>query len=257
VATLTTKIGIPIRYLTSGPGLPFQRNIAIDYIAQELSLPRFVAFLDDDVEVPTDYFSVGATLLEVNSDIVGVGAFDLNYVGTPNNLLRRMLMLSTSAPSGQLLRSGIATLTPPQSQIELTTWMPGHSMLFRWELLQKTRFNASVRMYGEDVEMQLRALKHGNLAMSKSFWVRHFPSSLNRDQLRAINAFSDGFRWKLALAHPDRVSKFAVLITTFVLYAGEIARGIARLDKSTLLGAQGHLDFLRRLLSGVETEQLR
>jgi GT2 family glycosyltransferase len=231
--------------------------VAIDLIAQELLIPSFVAFLDDDVEVPSDYFSIAARLLEVNSDIVGIGAFDLNYNGSPNNLLRRMLMLSTNRPNGQLLRSGIATLTPPKSQMELTTWMPGHSVVFRWEPLQKTRFDASVRMYGEDLEMQLRASKHGKLAMSNNFWVRHFPASLNRDQLRDINAYSDGFRWKLALTHPERVSKFAVLLTTLTLYIGEISRAIARLDKSAVVGAQGHLDFFWRLLSSAETEQLR
>lgn len=257
VATLAREISTPVRYLTSGPGLPFQRNIAIDFIEQEVSAPNFVAFLDDDVEVPADYFSVGTAILEAHSELVGVGAFDLNYFGTPNNLLRRLLMLSTSRTSGQLLRSGIATVRPPESAIELTTWMPGHSVVFRWEPLRVTRFDDTVRMYGEDVEMQLRASKRGKLAMSKNFWVRHFPSSLNRDQLRAINAFSDGFRWKLALTHPERVSRTAVVLTTLALYAGELARAIIRLDKSALSGAQGHLDFLKRLVTGVETQQLR
>ena len=257
VDTLNMEIGTPVRYLKSGPGLPFQRNVAIDFIAEEMSAPNFVAFLDDDVEVPDNYFSVGAGILKDNPEIVGVGAFDLNYLGTPDNLIRRVFMLSTRRPCGQLLRSGIATLHPPKLSLELTTWMPGHSVLFRWIPLIETRFDGSVRMYGEDVEMQLRVSKHGPLAMSRNFWVRHFSSSLNRDQLRTVNAYSDGFRWSLALKHPALVSRWAVVMTTLVLYAGELSRAILLRDSIAINGAQGHLDFIRRLLAGDETQQIR
>lgn len=257
ISALAKEYESPIRYLSSGSGLPFQRNVAIDFIANEKSAPSFVAFLDDDVEVPRDYFSIGADMLDFNPEIVGVGAFDLNYPGTPNNLLRRSLMLATSRPCGQLLRSGIATLHPPTSNLELTTWMPGHSVIFRWIPLLETKFDSSVRMYGEDVEMQLRVSKYGKLAMSERFWVRHFPSTLNRDQLRTINAYSDGFRWSLALKHPELVSKAAVVITTLVLFVAEITRAALRGDAVALRGSKGHLDFLRRLISGAETQQLR
>jgi GT2 family glycosyltransferase len=257
VAYLARELGTPVQYVTSGSGLPFQRNVAIDLIAQEKTAPSLVAFLDDDVEVPDDYFSVGAKILKANPGIVGIGAFDLNYPGTPDTLLRRLFMLSTNRPAGQLLRSGIATLRPPKLPLELTTWMPGHSVIFRWKPLRATRFDDSVRMYGEDVEMQLRVSNHGNLAMSRTFWVRHFPSSINRDQVRTINAYSDGFRWSLALQHPKLVSKSAVVFTTLVLYVGEIGRGVLSGDSVAIKGAQGHLDFLRRLTSGAETRQLR
>lgn len=257
IATLTNEFEAPIRYLTSGAGLPFQRNVAIDFIADQESPPSFVAFLDDDVEVPKDYFYVGAAMLDRHPELVGVGAFDINYGGTPNNLLRRLLMLGTNRPCGQLLRSGIATLRPPTSHLEQTTWMPGHSVIFRWEPLRETKFDSSVRMYGEDVEMQLRVSKLGQLAMSDRFWVRHFPSQLNRDQLRTINAYSDGFRWSLALRHPKLVSRAGVIFTTLVLYIGEITRATFRGDPVALQGAKGHTDFIRRLVAGDETQQLR
>jgi GT2 family glycosyltransferase len=250
------ELGTEINYLRSSPGLPHQRNIGIEFIERSGLHPDLVAFLDDDVTVPNEYFLTGMTLLQRDSGLVGVGAYDITHKGNVDNFLRRLLILSSRGSCGRILSSGIAVINPPSLSVEPTVWMPGHSTIFRWDALNATRFDASVRMYGEDVEMQLRISSYGQLAMAKDFYVAHDPSPLNRDQIRNVTAFSDGFRWRLGTDFPNIVKHSHVLYTTFALLAGEIILLLIRSKGATIGSILGHIDFLLRILRRVETQQL-
>ena len=254
---ISVQLDPSFHYLKSEPGLPYQRNVAISFISHSLTPPKIVAFLDDDVEVPANYFSKASNLLKKYKELVGIGAFDMNHGGNKDNLVRRLLLLSAPKSGGSLLSSGIATIRKPQLEMEQTTWMPGHSVFFRWPELKVTRFDESVRMYGEDVEMQLRISKLGKIALSQDLWVSHIPSPLNRDQIRSISAYSDGFRWRLAQDYPERVSFAKVFLSTFALLVGELAKGLITLNLDSLRSAQGHIDFFIRAISKKETQQLR
>lgn len=258
VAKFRAVFPAQLDYLSSLPGLPHQRNMGIAAIAESANADKydFIHFIDDDVVPANDYFEQAVMLLEKNPQAVCVGGHDEGLPAPSSARLRDALFLGSARTRGKVLKSGIAVVCIPIQPIEEVDWVPGHSMNFRSGPLVAERFDGRARMYGEDIEMQLRIAKHGTILCAKALRVRHFSESASRDQLRVATRFDDGFRWELTKRYPTRFSRAAVVSTTVLLGIGELVGWVFGQNPAGLQRARGHTDFLWAAIRGNETQQL-
>jgi GT2 family glycosyltransferase len=243
-------------YLRSLPGLPHQRNVAIDYILSiEKSVrPSHVWYLDDDVEFGESFFERGLEIFLSRPDLALLGAFDENGPKRSAVVVASIASLEI-AKMGKVLRSGLALPPRPEKTFEECEFVPGFSMLMPTEVLMKVRFDSSIRMYGEDLEFQLRARNFGKIGCSNNLGLKHNSSPLNRDSARSVSGFSDGFRWRLHKQFPELVSGFVVIYSSLALLAGNLIFGLIKGSPERLSMAIGHGDFLSRLLRRLPVEQ--
>ena len=252
-------ISLKIIRIGSAPGLPHQRNIGIEFVLSRIEYQNcdIFAFLDDDVEVSSNYFEELITCFDSTKELIGVGATDISPERPRHVHLALRLALVTSRRSGKVLCSGFATLPESDTSLSETDWVPGFAVSFRRPVFESHRFSERIAFYGEDLEFQLRISHLGKLAVSNRLRVTHKQSPLSRDTIRDHWSFSDGFRWSMAEQFPNRIKKSAVIWSTLSLMFFEIVRFICSGAQSPPAELLGHCDFLRRLISQVEVEKLR
>lgn len=251
---IQAKLGVRLGYIETESGLPFQRNVGMDSLARQDKAKRIniCNFLDDDVSFDPAYFDTVAKVFS-NLNPVALGAFDSVLPEPKTSTLRRLLGLS-GRQSGTLLRSGIAVAPAVVKASRAVDWLPGHSVAYRWPLIQELGFASDIRMYGEDVELCLRLRAYGSLIIHPEVFVQHNPESTGRDAAVAIQAYSSGFRWRLANDHSYCVSKRAVFLATFSLLLGGLAASL--LNRTSSAVWKGQAVFLLRLFRRAKVEQL-
>jgi GT2 family glycosyltransferase len=257
VAKYFTDGVVQCTYLRSEPGLPHQRNVGLREL-QTLGWPldSIVSFLDDDVHLKATYLENVAGLFTEYPDVKFVGGFAESSEVEPDNLARRVALLSAKHGAGKVLKSGICLAARPISDLEEVDWVPGHSMNARLSIFEQTLFNPGPRMYGEDVEFQLRLASRNRIYSSNRLPVSHKQAPTNRDQLASQEAYSDGFRWSLACRRLGGVRGWAVLWATLCMVTVLAFRALARRDEESAERLKGHLMFFKRVASGRETQQL-
>jgi GT2 family glycosyltransferase len=216
---------------------------------------RYVFFLDDDVEPNEDYFSNCIDIFEKNPSIECLGGFDPLAQPPKSGLLATAFFLGSNPEGGKVLKSGIATTAIPQSELTIVEWVPGGMQSFRAELVANNRFDARIRIHGDDVEFQTRICKPGAIATSSRLPVTHFSETLNKDSIKDETAYMDGFRLRLAREKRSGVTRWAVLYSTLALLIFTLLVGLSTGNKSRLSQTLGHAEFLRRWLLGKEVEQ--
>lgn len=244
-------------YLRSEPGLPHQRNAGIREL-QTLGWPlhSLVSFLDDDVDLEATYLENVVGLFSKHPDLKFVGGFAESSEAEPDNFARRVSLLSAKNGAGKVLKSGICLAARPISDLDEVDWVPGHSMNARLSIFEETLFNPGPRMYGEDVEFQLRLASTTNIYSSNRLPILHKQAPSNRDQLASQEAYSDGFRWSLARRRLGGVRAWAVLWATLCMATMLAFRALARRDEDSAERLKGHLLFFKRVAAGGETQQL-
>lgn len=244
-------------YLRALPGAAHQKNVGLDYLENRFESEdlKAVHFLDDDCIPVSNYFSTCLAIFDTRADAVVVGGFDKNLTKSKTSRLRNLLLLARGSHDGLLLRSGICLVPFPTDKLKQVDWVPGGMQNFRWSAARVTRFDGRVRIYGDEVEIQLRLAAFGSAYVSAGMAVDHASETIAKDSQRVEQSYMDGFRWVLALRYPGRVSKFAVIYSTLALMAGEAIRGWASGDRLARTRFRGHLDFLVRLMSGQQLQQ--
>ena len=249
----------PIRcdYLYSLPGLPHQRNTGINYLQ---SLPvvdddDIISFLDDDVAIRRDYFKQVSELFDENPNAICVGGYleDHPKKGVAS-LFRRMMMLE-SKDSGKILKSGLTTPPIPSVRAMRTQWVQGGMQNYRMHVFRHQLFDGRVRMYGEDVEFQLRINKYGEFLCSNALPVRHLKASSEKEGVRSEQSFTDGFRWSLAQKQLVGVTRRAVISSTIIISILEALLFIICFDRTRLQRLLGHLDFLYKVIFRIDPQQ--
>jgi len=122
-------------------------------------------------------------------------------------------------------------------------------------VLERVTFRGEIRMYGEDVEFQLRASKFGKIYNSDALGIVHDYAEQGRDTYRDVQGFYDGFRWNQARFHPEVYKKLSILLHIALSVAYETYCAVSGQSKFGFEGVKGHLDFLKRLVVGEELEQ--
>jgi len=238
---------VGLRYLAVRHGLPYQRNVAIKYLEDLDVAFSFISFLDDDVSIPQNYIQeVGKFFLSF-PEFSGVGAWD-STLQLRQSLARKILQLGDSSASGIITKSGIAV--PPWNVVKLRSveWFPGFGMSFRWRPLKNFRFDGRYRMYGEDVEAQIRL--DGILAVSPNIRLAHLGAPTGRASQAMIQYHNNAFRYRLSKTENANVSLRWVLASTTFLLLGELGMAIVRLDTQAFNRACGHGKFFFDLFVG-------
>jgi len=250
------KRQIHLKYLRSNPGLPRQRNFGISFLEslERWDQPKYVWFLDDDIEFDSSFLANGLRIIESYPDCSLLGAYDLQGHSMFSKIGTSLVSWQV-ARGGRLLRSGLVVPPVPRREFQETNFVPGFSMLVRAAELSVVRFDSAIRMYGEDIEFQLRLRSFGRIGCSRSLGVVHNASPIDRDNARDISAFSDGFRWRLHNQFPNQVSGFMVIFSTMALLVSESVLALISRSRIRLESALGHADFLFRLIGKLPTEQ--
>lgn len=248
--------GNQLHYLTTSAGLPMQRQVAINYIeslmrSEEIEI---VNFLDDDITIPDNYFSICKQLFEKYATTIGFGAYDMNMAKARNKTIRGKFENFLGLRGGNVLINGIASVPKNISNLRAVRWFPGHSMSFRINVLLKTGFNPMPQMYGEDLETCLRLEPSGKLSVHPEFYTYHWPSTLGRDNKAEAISYTLGFTWRLANEKLAKISRFAVIASWLVLACLDLIRlGRAQSRGAYLIGLWL---FVSKLMQSKDLEKL-
>lgn len=246
-----------LKYIQSLPGLPHQRNVAVEYIKNNslLNNDGIVAFLDDDVRVLPNYFEKINEIFDQNPTAIHLGGVANQQISLKCNSFFRRISLLDSKKSGVILKSGFATLPIPKDSATRTVWNPGGAQSIKMSVFRNVLFDGKIRMYGEDVDFCLRIASLGDLYCSIELPVRHLAASEDKDLVRNSESYTDGFRWTLAMKKQGGVSKSAIIYSTAILMTAEFLLSVIRLETLHLNKALGHFDFFYRLIRGKEVQQ--
>lgn len=260
--TLTEDAGeIPIKFIRVGsdPGLPHQRNVGVEFLLSRDDFRNcdILSFLDDDVEVSSNYFGELARCFDLEEKLITVGAVDDGQKNIQISHVALRLALVTSRRNGKVLSSGFATPPIADAFLSETEWVPGFAVSFRRYLFETYRFDDQISFYGEDLEFQLRISHLGKIAISNRLRVIHRQSPLSRDSIRDHWSYSDGFRWSMVHRFPCRVKRLAVIWSTLCLMLLEAVRFIRKGTSGGPAELLGHCDFFCRLLSFRQVEKIR
>jgi glycosyltransferase involved in cell wall biosynthesis len=163
-----------------------QRNIGISTVKEKCD---YVAFLDDDVLPPQNYFSKLIDSMEL-TNAIGVSGIAVNKKKeTSKNqnelayFLRRIFMLDSSK-KGVVLKSGVNTAVDMKiknKELVQAEWLIGCA-IWDFHKIKSFRFNENFygQSLGEDVLFSMRANKYGKLYVNTKVILNHYESVLER-----------------------------------------------------------------------------
>ncbi len=242
-----------ISYLRSEPGLPHQRNRGIQHIisSEELNQIDLISFTDDDCRLSSDYFHHLSAYASSNSNFSAITGTLAQVRRAKPNLWRRFFCLDSLA-NGAVLKSGYTTpVTCSTSSCEVE-WIPGGSMSIKRKILELTKFDSQLRMYGEDLKMSLQLRAYGPLIAISKMKYQHLEAISGKDNLGDVIGFTNGIRWQLSREYPT------IIMGRYVLWSilgSAIANSIKYIkslgnNQECKLILLGHFRFLFRLISG-------
>lgn len=157
-------------YFDSLPGLTIQRNIILKY-ARSKNI-RILHFLDDDVEVASNYFHTMEKLLNSNENIGVVGAKITNLPKLTLPIYRQ----------GKLLKNGIAQGIYTLSKDTITDWVPGLSLSIYLNRIGNINFDErrTGNSIGEDADFCLKAGRKTSILWTTGTSVVHHVESTGR-----------------------------------------------------------------------------
>jgi glycosyltransferase involved in cell wall biosynthesis len=162
-----------------------QRNIGMELVSERT---KYLAFLDDDVQIEHDYFSKLIDTLN-STGAIGVSGLAINpkEKKSPNNsgLFRNSFsrfFLNDSKKSGVILRSGINIPVKGKSpQPVKSQWLIGCS-IWNYDKIKSLRFEKDFfgQSLGEDVIFSLKASEFGSLLVDTSVEICHLETDIMR-----------------------------------------------------------------------------
>lgn len=163
-----------------------QRNIGLSLVKPN---HKYVAFLDDDVSPPLNYFTDLITLLK-SKKAVGVSGVAQNpYIHKSKNTIKvfdayRKCFFLDSSKEGVVLNSGVNIPIKNISKgipIIECKWLIGCAV---WDYQKIKNIQFDNRFYGqslgEDVLFSLKVSKYGKLFVKRNLILKHLESSIGR-----------------------------------------------------------------------------
>jgi GT2 family glycosyltransferase len=163
-----------------------QRNIGISTVKEKCD---YVAFLDDDVLPPQNYFSKLIDSMEL-TNAIGVSGIAVNKKKETSKkqnelayFLRRIFLLDSSK-RGVVLKSGVNTavnMKIENKELVQAEWLIGCA-IWDFHKIKNFRFNENFygQSLGEDVLFSMRANKYGKLYVNTKVILNHYESALGR-----------------------------------------------------------------------------
>jgi len=215
----------PLVHLKSGvASAAVQRNVGLDYLNSLDTNFDYVAFLDDDVEINSDYFSL-VTQTFVNDDILGVsGVAVADKVKQGANLSKwgRLFLdsIGYTGASGSVTRAAINVPIDSKDGVREPVdceWLIGCSV-WKWPKISDLRFEADFpgSSIFEDVIFSMKARSRGKLIVNPNIVLRHHllssPASFSFERNRqwARN------RYRVKEISPERFSSWRYCFVNFL-----------------------------------------
>jgi GT2 family glycosyltransferase len=162
-----------------------QRNLGLDKVPSNCD---YVAFLDDDVLIPKDYFSKLISSME-NNGYIGISGQAINIENKLSfkqkskiqHLMARFFLLD-STKSGVILKSGVNIPIKSENTNTIETeWIIGCSV-WNFPKIKDLRFEEDFfgQSLGEDVIFSLKASRSGKIAVDPSVVLNHLESPIMR-----------------------------------------------------------------------------
>jgi len=256
VERMSSYFPVRLVYAHTQPGLPRQRNYGVRWLRERLANLQCIHFLDDDIVVLEDYFTIVRQLFRELPDVIAVGGYDEQVANRRHSGRIRRVFGIGSKSTGVILRSGVAIPPAPTSAAHRCEWLVGGMQSIRANIFDLTSFDPKLRMYGEDVDFYLKVSALGDVVCSNQLPVRHLNDPSNRDSPRQIELFHSGVRWHFANQYPDRVTHWRVVLAAVALGIGETLKFLVTWQSRHLEAAIGHGEFLFCLIVGKPTLQV-
>lgn len=217
-----------LHYIRSEKGLTIQRNVGLSFVHEDI-----VHFLDDDVEIETNYFKELLKVFKERPDLVGAGGMVLGGSNPKATLLGRISGRESKVP-GVVLKSGYNIGAHEHPEVVVMDWLPGCSMSFRMSKIAGLHFDESRAGYamGEDVDFGLLAKERGQILHIPTARLVHHLSPTNRERQTEMLKLATMHRWQLAKDKRGKVTKFAVFITAYIEALSYFAKGVVDRDAS-------------------------
>jgi GT2 family glycosyltransferase len=255
VEKLCTESNLPIELLFTSAGLPHQRNCAVSWLLEYLPSADIVFFLDDDARVHDRYFEAALEYVAANQNWIALTGTPEKESNREVKTLRRLFLLDSKL-SGRILKSGETTLPDPKTSFETVQWLPGISMVINMEVLRKLKFDGSLRMYYEDVEMSLRIRNIGELVALRDMRYSHHVAISGRESTIDQVSYTLGIRWELSGKNQNSISKIGISWSILGSFCYSVISILfLRNFKESKFRIIGILTFIKRLILKKEIVQ--
>lgn len=162
-----------------------QRNIGLSFVEPNC---KYVAFLDDDVIPPTNYFLDLIELLK-SRKAIGVSGVAENLSSSSGKKIKvfetyRKIFYLASSKEGVVLNSGVNIPVKPRAKGEPILeckWLIGCA-IWDYQKIKGLRFDIRFngQSLGEDVLFSMKASKHGKLLVKRNLVLKHLESPISR-----------------------------------------------------------------------------
>jgi GT2 family glycosyltransferase len=162
-----------------------QRNLGLNKVPSNC---EYVAFLDDDVLIPENYFSKLITSMEKNG-YIGISGqaintenkFSIKQKSKIQHSISRFFLLD-STKNGVILKSGVNIPVKSENTNTIETeWLIGCSV-WNFPKIKYLRFEEDFlgQSLGEDVIFSLKASRSGKIAVDPTVVLNHLESAIMR-----------------------------------------------------------------------------
>lgn len=153
------------------PGLAHARNLGF-----QICSGKFIVFLDDDIEIHSNFLDPLSSIFGRDQEIVGIGGRILGDIPKHNSRLERYLVTQ----EGKVKKSGRAYWFYGEITEKEVDWIPGCFMAYRRRVLLSLQFNIGLEngptggySLGEDLDFSLKAASLGKLVATPRIEVIH------------------------------------------------------------------------------------
>ncbi|MCL6602552.1 MAG: glycosyltransferase family 2 protein [Paenibacillus sp.] len=158
----------------------------------EISKYENLLFLDDDVELEQDYFSILKKTVADFPDAVGISGADQGFVCTPKGRLIMLLSGRSLFSPGKLSWSGFASAMNTWNQrkkVFKTEFLHGCNMFYRKKSLAEIKDVEWLKGYslGEDLYISYLAGNHGSMYVNPELKLLHHGSPTSRDKAEFVS----------------------------------------------------------------------
>lgn len=164
-------------FLSAKKGAALQRNVGISKTTGDL-----IFFLDDDMQVPSNYIKIMAEFLVKKPQYVGgMSAIKTNKPNKFNNFLRKIFLLQQQGESGKFKVSGMPVHPYFATQIKSVEVLNG-CPVFKAEILKNFKFDENLGKYSymEDCDLSYRISRNNLLFYNPEVELVHKISLKNR-----------------------------------------------------------------------------
>jgi len=210
-----------------------QRNLGLDYLQNFPKLFDFVAFLDDDIRIDSDYLEKLSQLLLDRAEVIGTSGLALSTNEAKLRKNRLLNWIGYSGKEGELTKAAINIPVRNQSEEVEVEWLIGCS-LWRLSKLDTIRFQSDFtgQSIFEDVIFSVEASRIGKLFVDPKVKIHHLLAQENRPRSYLHYSSWVRNRFRLIRVEPGKISIWRFVLVN-LLVAGKL------LLKGNVVGTSG------------------